>query len=93
MLANITYGTFLLFGSCCIMMGFYTIFCVPETKGIPLESIGRLFEGSIVKGCVQDTFPSKSRANKWKHQAVVEDEDEYGVPGKKGARVEHVENV
>jgi hypothetical protein len=64
MLADITYGTFLLFGSCCILMFVYVIFCVPETKGVPLESIHLLFEGSIVKGCVQDLVPRHSRAKK-----------------------------
>lgn len=39
MLDDISYGTFLLFGACCILMGIYTIFCVPETKNVPLESI------------------------------------------------------
>lgn len=62
MLSDITYGTFLLFGSCCIAMVFYTVFCVPETKGVPLESIHVLFEGSIIKGATRDTIPKYSRA-------------------------------
>jgi hypothetical protein len=33
MLANITYGTFLVFGSACIVMVVYAILCIPETKG------------------------------------------------------------
>jgi hypothetical protein len=62
MLSDITYGTFLLFGSCCLIMVVYTIFCVPETKGVPLESIHILFEGSIIKGAIRDTIPRHSRA-------------------------------
>lgn len=62
MLSDITYGTFLLFGSCCLVMVVYVIFCVPETKGVPLESIHVLFEGSIIKGATRDTIPKFSRA-------------------------------
>ena len=42
MLADITYGTFLLFGSCCIIMGIYAIFFVPETKGLTLEQVDKM---------------------------------------------------
>lgn len=75
MLTNITYGTFLLFGSCCILMAIYTVFCVPETKGVPLESISILFEGSIIKGATMDTIPRYSRARKLQNATkVAEDE-------------------
>ncbi|KAF2469409.1 general substrate transporter [Lindgomyces ingoldianus] len=67
MLAHITYGTFLLFGSCCILMGIYTVLCVPETKNVPLESIHMLFEGDIIQGCIKDTIPRYSRAKKLQH--------------------------
>ena len=91
MLDNITYGTFLLFGSLCIVMGVWAILCVPETKGVRLESIGELFEGNIIRGCIQDTIPSKSRAKQLRHQHAVEDSME-GEVGK-GARVEQIERV
>jgi hypothetical protein len=89
MLADITYGTFLLFGSCCILMVVYTIFCVPETKGIPLESIHVLFEGNlsnIIKGCIQDTVPRHSRANKMKAHHLIDDagSEASGSSGHKG---------
>lgn len=95
MLADISYGTFLLFGSLCIVMGVWTVFCVPETKGVRLESIGELFEGSIIKGCIQDTWPSKSRARALRnHHFGADDVDSIsGGVGKKAARVEHVEDV
>lgn len=64
MLARITYGTFLLFGSCCIVMLLYAVFCVPETKGVPLESVNLLFEGNIIAGATKDTIPRYSRAKK-----------------------------
>ncbi|KAF2759046.1 general substrate transporter [Pseudovirgaria hyperparasitica] len=63
MLADISYGTFLIFGSCCLLSLFYSILCVPETKGVPLESIHELFEdGSIVRGCLRDMVPKRTRA-------------------------------
>jgi len=94
MLSDITYGTFLLFGVLCILMGIWTVFCVPETKGVPLESIGELFEGSIIKGCVLDTFPKTSRAKKLRDHHITHDTDSIsGDMGKKGAHVERIEQA
>lgn len=94
MLADITYGTFLLFGSLCLVMGVWVVFCVPETKGVRLESIGELFEDNIIRGCIQDTIPSKSRAKKLREHHIAEDADSIcGVVGKKGARAEQIEDV
>ncbi|KAH5760740.1 hypothetical protein HBI88_178010 [Parastagonospora nodorum] len=99
LLADITYGTFLLFGSLCIVMGIWTVFCVPETKGVPLESIGELFEGNIIKGCVMDTFPKTSRAKGLQnhHHTYSADADSVNgsTPrkGSKSARVDHVEDA
>jgi hypothetical protein len=97
MLADITYGTFLLFGSCCIVMGIYTIFCVPETKNVPLESIHLLFEGDIIKGCIRDTVPRHSRAKKLQHHHVTNDQDsdDDGKPGHKRTvtAVQHIEDA
>lgn len=64
MLDRITYGTFLLFGACCILMLVYAVFFVPETKGVPLESINLLFKDNIVAGATKDTIPRFSRARK-----------------------------
>lgn len=66
MLADITYGTFLLFGSACIVMMFYAILCVPETKNVPLESVHILFEGNIIRGATKDIIPKYSRARQLK---------------------------
>ena len=62
MLADITYGTYLLFGSCCVLMVLYTAVFVPETKKVPLESIHLLYEGQIVRGAMRDSFPSRARS-------------------------------
>ncbi|KAF2795844.1 MFS quinate transporter-like protein QutD [Melanomma pulvis-pyrius CBS 109.77] len=93
MLANITYGTFLLFGACCILMGIYVVFCVPETKGVPLESVHLLFEGDIIKGCIRDTIPRYSRAKQLKDHHVTND-DEDVINAKASARgVVHIEEA
>lgn len=89
MLADITYGTFLLFGACCCIMVVYTVFCVPETKGVPLESIYLLFEGNIVQGAIKDTVPRHSRARLLQHRRNVETEEE--VVGKDVDATSHVE--
>lgn len=96
MLDEITYGTFLLFGSCCIVMGIYTVFCVPETKNVPLESIHHLFEENIIRGCIRDTVPRYTRAKQLQHHHVTSDDasatsatvQKRIVPG-----VEHVESA
>lgn len=75
MLTNITYGTFLLFGSCCIAMTLWVIICVPETRGVPLESIGLLFEGNIIHGAIRDTMPRRSRAKQLRHATNVTNVD------------------
>ncbi|OQN97048.1 hypothetical protein B0A48_16852 [Cryoendolithus antarcticus] len=88
MLAEITYGTFLVFGSACVLMVVYTVFCVPETKGVPLESIYMLFEGNIMAGATRDTIPKKARAKFLTNASNIEPV----VKGKESVG-EHVERV
>lgn len=54
MINNITYGTYLIFGICCIMMVVWTYFFLPETKGYALEDIRYLFEYDPVVRALQD---------------------------------------
>lgn len=94
MLAEITYGTYLLFGSCCIVMLLYAVFCVPETKGIPLESISLLFEGNIIAGATRDTIPSRSRAKRLReNHHVTRLHQDGGKLGDEAADGEHVEHM
>ena len=96
MMDKITYGTFLLFGVCCILMGFYTIVCIPETKNVPLESIHMLFEQDIIKGCIKDTIPRYTRAKQLQNHHNTNDDadsEEGGKPGPKGAVRQHVEEA
>ncbi|KAG6919165.1 hypothetical protein DXG01_008463 [Tephrocybe rancida] len=54
MLNNITYGTFLLFGFCCIIMSFWAYFFLPETKGYALEDMKYLFEKDVILRALGD---------------------------------------
>ncbi|KAF8627045.1 hypothetical protein AX17_006385 [Amanita inopinata Kibby_2008] len=54
MLNTITYGTFLLFGFCCLFMVAWTYICLPETTGIALEDIKYLFEKDVIRRSVRD---------------------------------------
>ncbi|KAJ7126820.1 general substrate transporter [Mycena epipterygia] len=54
MLNEIKYGTFLLFGFCCLFMALWAWLCLPETTGYALEDIGLLFEKDVILRSVQD---------------------------------------
>jgi sugar porter (SP) family MFS transporter len=54
MLVEIKYGTFLLFGFCCLAAGIWVYVFLPETKGIALEDIKYLFENDMVVRALQD---------------------------------------
>lgn len=54
MLENITYGTFLLFGMCCVIMAVWTYLFLPETKGYALEDIKYLFEKDVIVRSLED---------------------------------------
>ncbi|KAF2729167.1 general substrate transporter [Polyplosphaeria fusca] len=43
MIAGITYGTFIFFGSCTVVAFFFAFFFVPETKGVALEDMDIMF--------------------------------------------------
>ncbi|KAG2337443.1 general substrate transporter [Suillus weaverae] len=55
MLEKITYGTFLLFGVCCMIMAAWVYFFLPETKGYALEDIKYLFEKDVVVRSLEDS--------------------------------------
>jgi MFS transporter, SP family, sugar:H+ symporter len=47
MLANITYGTYFLFGSFAVVMGIFVYFFLPETRGRSLEQMDEIFNRGI----------------------------------------------
>jgi hypothetical protein len=54
MLNELDYGTFLVFGFCCLIMAFWAWLCLPETAGFGLEEIGLLFEKDVILRALQD---------------------------------------
>ncbi|KAF8206222.1 general substrate transporter [Mycena galopus ATCC 62051] len=54
MLNSIKYGTFLLFGFCCLLMALWAYVCLPETTGYALEDIHLLFESEVILRAVGD---------------------------------------
>ncbi|KAH7913229.1 general substrate transporter [Hygrophoropsis aurantiaca] len=54
MLEKITYGTFLIFGICCMIMTVWTYILLPETTGYALEDVKYLFEKDVMVRSLQD---------------------------------------
>jgi hypothetical protein len=54
MLNDLGYGTFLVFGFCCLVMAFWAWLCLPETAGFGLEEIGLLFETDVILRALQE---------------------------------------
>lgn len=46
MLQSITFGTFYFFLAFCVILFVWVLFFVPETKGVPIEEMDRLFGGN-----------------------------------------------
>lgn len=91
MLANITYGTFILFGVCSIFCFLFATICVPETAGMPLESVHLLFGGNIIKDALLDNIPSHCRARKWVSEAHMDKNVEAAGGDDRKKHVEHAE--
>lgn len=43
MITGLGYGTYFLFASFMVLMGFWAFFFIPETKGLSLEDMDRIF--------------------------------------------------
>jgi hypothetical protein len=54
MLDGIRYGTFLLFGFCCLIVATWAYVCLPETSGYALEDIKYLFEKDVIVRALHD---------------------------------------
>ncbi|KAJ8067841.1 hypothetical protein OCU04_003435 [Sclerotinia nivalis] len=93
MLSGITYGTFLLFGACCLLMTVYAVICVPETMNVPLERIHTLFEGEIIKGAFKDTIPRYRRSNRLREMRREDGEVGLGKGDGENVMSVHVERV
>lgn len=60
-LNNIKYGTFILFGVITCFSVLWVAFCLPESSGITLELMHKVFEGNIISRSIQDLSPKKRR--------------------------------
>jgi hypothetical protein len=84
MMTNITYGTFLFFGSSLVVGIFFTYFSMPETKGLSLEEMDILFN-----------IPGLANKKRAKADKIIEDiraaEDLVGGEMKSDFEHEHVE--
>ncbi|KAI0342634.1 general substrate transporter [Trametopsis cervina] len=54
MMNEIKYGTYLTFGSFCILMAIWAYFFLPETKGYALEDVRFLFDDDVMVRALQD---------------------------------------
>lgn len=76
MIQNISYGTFLFYGSCTVVAFFFALFFIPETKGILMEDMELLFGPNV------SVFAKAAQKNyELMHSARLEQEyeDEKGV--------------
>lgn len=79
---------------------FYAAFCVPETKGVPLESVGLLFEGNIIAGATRD-LASGARAKRLRDHHLAgphgrrteEDGGKLAEDGEQEEEIEHFEDT
>lgn len=96
MLNSIKYGTFLLFGFCCLTMAVWAYVCLPETTGYALEDIHLLFEDEVILRAVGDApggrlFLGGRRAKpvgKQAREREVKGDLEEGEDEKSGSRVD-----
>jgi len=59
MITSLGYGTYMFFGSLMVVMGVWAYFFIPETKGLSLEEMDKLFGGA---GTSQEDVEAKVRA-------------------------------
>lgn len=50
MITSLGYGTYMFFGTLMVLMGIWAFFFIPETKGLTLEEMDRLFGGVGTSG-------------------------------------------
>lgn len=88
MFAKMNYGVYFFFAALSFLAFFFAFFLIPETSGIPLEAVDRLFEIKPVW-----------RAHTKLKAQLKEDEEQFrfeikeGVFGKEGTETpKHVEN-
>ncbi|TFY80205.1 hypothetical protein EWM64_g3807, partial [Hericium alpestre] len=84
MLNRITYGTFLLLGIICMVMGVWTYFLFPETGGYALEDIRYLFEHDMIVRALEDAPGGKIFLGKKRSTPLEELRDADAVAKEQG---------
>ncbi|PNS16184.1 hypothetical protein CAC42_1947 [Sphaceloma murrayae] len=49
MITSLGYGTYMFFGALMIVIGVWSFFCIPETKGVTLETMDAIFAKSVCR--------------------------------------------
>ncbi|CBQ67441.1 related to quinate transport protein [Sporisorium reilianum SRZ2] len=87
LLEHIKYGTFLLFGAITCFSVLWVALCLPETSGITLELMHKVFEGNIIHRSIQDLSPKKRREFRARLMAEVGGTaDDGAIAGADGAQ-------
>ncbi|CEJ93286.1 Putative Quinate permease [[Torrubiella] hemipterigena] len=60
MITSLGYGTYMFFGALMVIMGFWALFFIPETKGLSLEDMDRLFSTSTCSTVWQSLVQRRS---------------------------------
>ncbi|EKM78840.1 hypothetical protein AGABI1DRAFT_114418 [Agaricus bisporus var. burnettii JB137-S8] len=88
MLDRIKYGTFLLFGFCCMIVATWAYFCLPETSGFALEDIKYLFERDVMVRSLQDAPGGKIFLGGRRVESIASlKERRVGVAGEQGEKI------
>ena len=88
-LEHIKYGTFLLFGIVTSIAVLWAAFCLPESSGITLELMHKVFEGNIIARSTQDLSPKKRKLFRARLMAEVGGTEGTLAPGESSAAADN----
>ncbi|KAK4058203.1 hypothetical protein OIO90_000942 [Microbotryomycetes sp. JL221] len=73
MIQNTRYGTYFIFASMLTLGFIWELFCLPETKGVPLEQMDELFGGKSLAQQTQERMQDKSESGTVSYHEKVDD--------------------
>lgn len=88
MITSMGYGTYMFFGALMILMGFWALFFIPETKGLTLEDMDRLFAVSTAKTVWQSMVQRRPM-----EEVLAERRENTRIYNEKETALEQVESV
>jgi len=83
------YGVYFFFASLMILSAIFVFFLLPETKGVPLESMDRLFSSGLNTRTAQKVVMAELLADEEHFRHNVEGSD-FGLTKEKPSEVENV---